>query len=153
MVALSGNAGLMVAQAATYGALSYAQQRAQNKQVKAIMDEYKQLQAQNPMMLQAAQQQQQQAITFPFPYPIHGVPPLPIPPLAIEDESVGDKSRRLGRQRVVYGLRPKAKAKAPKGRGAPTDEQTAIGSAAPLPYIDITNDSFLIKPKSTAPAT
>ena len=82
---------------------------------------------------------------------MHGVPPLPVAPLAIEDEGVGDKSRRLGRQRVVYGLRPKARAT--KGRGAPKepDERTVIGSAAPLPFNDLSNDSFLIKPKTIEP--
>ena len=33
----------------------------------------------------------------------------------------------------------------------PIDERYVIGSAAPLPYNDLTNDSFLIKPKPYEP--
>jgi hypothetical protein len=140
-------AGLAIANTAAFGAtaglMSLAQQRAQKKQQLALQNDWAQFQAQHPMIMQMAQQP---AVTFPFPF--SQAPPLP----ALEDESAGDRSRRLGRQKVVYGLRPKAKAT--KGRGAPTmptDERTVIGSAAPLPFNDVSNDSFLIKPKPYEP--
>jgi hypothetical protein len=144
-------AGLAIANTAAFGAtaglMSLAQQRAQKRQQLALQDQWQQFQAQHPMIMQATQQP---AIAFPFPFS-QAPPPMPAPPpLAIEDESAGDRSRRFGRQRVVYGLRPKAKA---KGRGAPKgpDERTVIGSAAPLPFNDLSNDSFLVKPKTIEP--
>ena len=54
--------------------------------------------------------------------------------------------------------KPKSTAKSSSGSGFikgqtlhPIDEHVVIGSSAPLPYNDLSNDSFLVKPKSYEP--
>ena len=45
----------------------------------------------------------------------------------------------------------KATAKTKKGKGF-ADERAQIGSAPHLPYNDLSNDSFLVKPRTAEPA-
>jgi hypothetical protein len=59
---------------------------------------------------------------------------------------------------LMVGVKPKAKAKAKVGKGfirgqtlKPIDERTVIGSAPPLPFNDLSNDSFLVKPRTADP--
>jgi hypothetical protein len=55
--------------------------------------------------------------------------------------------------------KPKSTAKSSSGSGfikgqtlKPIDEHYTIGSAPALPYNDLSNDSFLVKPRSYEPA-
>lgn len=89
-----------------------------------------------------AMQTQQPAITYPYPFTQ--------PMLPIEDECFASKAMRHARPKAAtHKLRSKAATR--KGAGAPLDVKTQIGSAPHLPYNDLSNDSFLVKPQTQDP--
>ena len=158
---LGGQASVLAAKGATYGALTYVQQRAHKKREKAILDHYQKLQSQIPML---ALQAQQPAITYPYPYPFTQAM-LPAPPqtapkktkpsYVVSDEvqynpDLEDDDDEAENAMVTTKPKRKATAKLKKGRGF-ADERTQIGSAPHLPYNDLSNDSFLVKPRTAEP--
>jgi hypothetical protein len=75
-----------------------------------------------------------------------------------EDEMGDFVKRAKDFAKALPKMKPKSTAKSSSGSGFikgqtlhPIDEKYVIGSSAPLPYNDLSNDSFLVKPKSYDP--
>ena len=146
------------------------------KKPKASMDKMLELMDKVEQLKLADNKKKGKAVTFPFPadsLQLKQTPSDPAPPKVSVDEQynpnltsgseaedeMGDFTKRPKEMAKEIAKKKQSAAASSSGGSffikgqtlKPIDERYVIGSAAPLPYNDLTNDSFLIKPKPYEP--
>ena len=163
MLALSNNAAKIIAKG--QNSIMLKSGGGYKKEAKALMDRLQKLEKLALTQQLQLTQGSSQSSTFPFPAQALELPKAKAkPPVVSTDEQykadltsgseAGDEGGMVNTKPMKKG---KSKAKASGGsfiKGQtlqPIDERHVIGSAAMMPYNDLENDSFLIKPRSAEP--
>jgi uncharacterized membrane protein YjgN (DUF898 family) len=168
LLMLTARATRLAVEAPKYETLSDQAKKAFKKEQLAIKNQWEEVRQQLPAI--EAPKPQPKPAPFPYPFTEGMLPPLALegPKQAkvkakvskssssegeFENPSLTDAEDFPSEDEYRKGLKA-ATSKKKQGKGfirgqtlQPIDERMQIGSAAPLPYLDITNDSFLIKPK------
>jgi hypothetical protein len=174
LMMLAGHAVQLAIKAQKYEALSDVEKQNFQQEQKAIMDQWQEVKGQLP---KAIEMPKDKTPAFPFPF-TEGKNPLPAlpaleaprkskakPKVKVSSDAEYNSSLSSGNEGQdeieMVTKRPKARAKksaaASSSGGSyfikgqtlrPIDERYTIGSAPALPYNDVSNDSFLIKPRT-----